>query len=263
MREQIFISYRREGGDVTAKLICEALKNRGYTVFYDYDSLKGGYFDDKIFKAIERCNDFVVVLPENSLDRCVNENDWVRQEIAHALKSKKNIIPIMLPEFEFPNDLPKDIEDISRINGIRFIMDYFETVIDTITKRITSTPLIQTIGPQNSNLQTKEDQAVIWAKIGLACPKIFVKYLLSLLSVLAFLFCVGTKITIGTFVFLVTTIIGATSLFNNTRKHINDNILLVLVIITMGFIYYGCFLAIMTIANIFMAKKWKKLLENN
>jgi len=43
MFEQIFISYRRDGGDVTAKLICEALKNRGFTVFYDYDSISGGY----------------------------------------------------------------------------------------------------------------------------------------------------------------------------------------------------------------------------
>ena len=45
MSEQVFISYRRVGGDVTAKLICEALKNRGYTVFYDFDSLHGGHFD--------------------------------------------------------------------------------------------------------------------------------------------------------------------------------------------------------------------------
>ena len=47
MSEQIFISYRRDGGDVTAKLICEALKNRGFSVFYDFDSLLGGYFDSR------------------------------------------------------------------------------------------------------------------------------------------------------------------------------------------------------------------------
>ena len=42
MSEQVFISYRREGGDIIAKLICESLKNNGYTVFYDYDSISGG-----------------------------------------------------------------------------------------------------------------------------------------------------------------------------------------------------------------------------
>ena len=45
MDNQIFISYRRTGGDTTAKLICETLKNRGFSVFYDFDTLKGGFFD--------------------------------------------------------------------------------------------------------------------------------------------------------------------------------------------------------------------------
>ena len=41
MKEQIFISYRREGGTVIARLICESLKNEGYSVFYDYVSRCG------------------------------------------------------------------------------------------------------------------------------------------------------------------------------------------------------------------------------
>ena len=106
MSDQVFISYRRDGGDTTAKLICEALKNNGYTVFFDYDSISGGFFDERILKSIEDCNDFILVLPKNALDRCVNEDDWVRAEISCALKHKKNIIPVMLPEFEFPANLP-------------------------------------------------------------------------------------------------------------------------------------------------------------
>ena len=129
MNEQVFISYRREGGDITAKLICESLKNSGYTVFYDYDSLSGGYFDDRILEAIRNCTDFVLVLPKNSLDRCVNENDWVRKEIAYAIQHHKNIVPIAHPDFVFPTNLPDDIKDISRINAISFIMAYFEGVM--------------------------------------------------------------------------------------------------------------------------------------
>ena len=110
MSEQIFISYRREGGVTCAKLICEALKNHGYTVFFDFDSIRGGFFDERIFDAIDGCKDFILVLPENSLDRCVNEDDWVRQEIAYAVKKKKNIIPVMLEGFRFPAELPEEIE---------------------------------------------------------------------------------------------------------------------------------------------------------
>ena len=138
MGSQIFISYRRNGGDVAAKLICEALKNRGYTVFYDYDSLKGGTFDNRILEAVEQCNDVVLVLPKRALHRCRHKNDWVRQEIRHALALKKNIIPIMMDKFEFPKKLPQDIQDVTKYNGVRFQMDFFDTVVDKIAERLVS-----------------------------------------------------------------------------------------------------------------------------
>ena len=139
MTNQIFISYRRTGGDVTAKLICETLKNRGYSVFYDYETLKGGYFDTRILEAIEDCRDFVLVLPPHALDRCTDEDDWVRNEIRHALRCGKdiNIIPVILPGFEFPKDLPADIAPVTRYNGVRFAMDYFDAVIDKIEEKLT------------------------------------------------------------------------------------------------------------------------------
>ena len=143
---QIFISYRRDGGDVTAKLICEALKNKGYSVVFDFDALKGGFFDTRILQTIQGCSDVVLVLPVGGLDRCVNNDDWVRQEIRHAISCKKNIIPVMLNGFEFPDNLPEDIEVIRRYNGVRFAMDYFDAVIDKIAERLIARP-------QNQNYQ--------------------------------------------------------------------------------------------------------------
>ena len=133
--DQIFISYRRKGGDVVAKLICSELQNRGYSVFYDYDSLKGGYFDDHIVDAIKNCKDFILVLPKRALARCRNKKDWVRQEIICALEEKKNIIPVMVGGFEFPNKLPPEISDVSRCNGVRFEMAYLDAVIDKIIEK--------------------------------------------------------------------------------------------------------------------------------
>lgn len=88
-KHSIFISYRRDGGDTTAKLICETLKHKGYTVFFDCDSLKGGCFDNRLLDAIDKCSDVILVLPKNALARCKNENDWVRQEIRRALTKNK------------------------------------------------------------------------------------------------------------------------------------------------------------------------------
>ena len=138
MSYQIFISYRRDGGDVTAKLICETLKNKGYSVFYDYDALKGGIFDSRILDAIDQCSDFVLILPKKALARCKDEDDWLRQEISRALEKEKNIIPVMMDKFKFPRRMPAEIRDISRYNGVRFRMDFYESVIDKIIEKLTA-----------------------------------------------------------------------------------------------------------------------------
>lgn len=144
----VFISYRRDGGDITAKLVSEALKNRGYQTFYDYDTLKGGVFDEQIKQEVINCSDVVLVLPKNALDRCVNEDDWVRQEISLALSSGKNIVPLMLDGFNFPEKLPDDIDKVRFYNGVRFHMDLFDAVVDKIAEMLTAKPLQ---GPKKQN----------------------------------------------------------------------------------------------------------------
>ena len=47
----VFISYRREGGDKYARLIQQALEQE-YRVFLDYDELKDGVFDQHIIPSL-------------------------------------------------------------------------------------------------------------------------------------------------------------------------------------------------------------------
>lgn len=138
MSKQIFISYRREGGNIYAKAVCDALQNCGYTVFYDFDSIHGDYFDSKIMAAIEECNDFILILSDNALDKCINDADLLRLEIRYALKCNKNIIPVILPEFAFPATIPNDIKEIEKIGRVLFSIPYFNAVIDTIKGRMIS-----------------------------------------------------------------------------------------------------------------------------
>lgn len=90
----IFISYRREGGAQYARILQLMLQQRGYKVFLDYDELTDGVFGDRIRSAIIEAPVFMLVLSAKSLERCVNEDDWVRQEILLALQEKKHLIPI-------------------------------------------------------------------------------------------------------------------------------------------------------------------------
>ena len=133
---EIFISYRRDGGNDLAGRLEDRLKHRGYRVFFDIESMRSGEFNEQIYYAIDECTDVLLVLPPFALDRCVNEDDWVRKEIVYAIEKGKNIIPIMMRGFEFPKVLPKEIDKIRLMNGIEASPQYFDAVIDKIVQNL-------------------------------------------------------------------------------------------------------------------------------
>jgi TPR repeat protein len=139
---QIFISYRRLGGEDLARLLEYKLTDRGFKVFFDVEALRSGAFNTALFEKIAECTDVLVVLPPNGLDRCVNPGDWVRLEIARALKLKKNVIPIMMRNFSFPDTLPEDIDDLRHMNAIVANNEYFDASFEKlVSKFLLSKPL--------------------------------------------------------------------------------------------------------------------------
>lgn len=114
MNYDVFISYRRNTGADDARLLQQALKARGFEVFFDYDSLRDGKFDDGILEAIDAAPVFVMLLSEGSLDRCAEEGDWVRAEIERALAKGGRIIPVApsSQRWSFPDNLPASLRSI-------------------------------------------------------------------------------------------------------------------------------------------------------
>lgn len=128
----IFISYRRDGGEALACLLCTKLRQRGCSVFYDVESLRSGKFNTKIFSVIQECTDVIVILPDHALDRCIDESDWVRKEISCSIKHDKNIIPVMMRKFKWPKKLPEEIQDIVNYNGVSANMEYFDATFEKL-----------------------------------------------------------------------------------------------------------------------------------
>lgn len=130
----IFISYRRKGGGGTASQIKESLSILGYNCFLDVNSLKSGDFPTSFKEAIENCTDFLLVLSPGDLDERDDCNDWVRLEIQHALAFKKNIIPILLPNFSFPEKLPESINEIRLINALNLDPQFYDAFKEKLVK---------------------------------------------------------------------------------------------------------------------------------
>jgi len=137
----VFISYRREGGYDTAKHLYDLLTRDGYRVSFDIDTLRNGDFDTSLLNRIDECKDFILIVDAHAFDRTLNpnfnpNNDWLRQELAYALKMKKNIIPIFLSGVSgFPINLPMDIAEVIRKNGPEYNRYYFNEFYEQLKKR--------------------------------------------------------------------------------------------------------------------------------
>ena len=135
MAYDIFISYRRGGGKEIARPLKEALASKGYKVFLDFDELTDGFFDERIFQAIDEAPVFMIILTEHALDRCADENDWVRKEIEYALLKNKNIIPVN-PDKQFrsfPEEIPEVVK--SGIGQHQFsVLDTEQLFVESLDK---------------------------------------------------------------------------------------------------------------------------------
>lgn len=131
-----FISYRRENGFLMAQVIYDRLKERGIQCFFDLEELRSGKFDEKILVAIREAHTFILILPKDALNRCVNEDDWVRREIIEAVRCDKVIIPIMYDGFEWPKkwnaEIPKEFHGLEKNNGVSGTQEYLPAMIDKI-----------------------------------------------------------------------------------------------------------------------------------
>lgn len=137
----IFISYRREGGYDTAKHLYDLLIRDGYRVSFDIDTLRNGDFDVQLYERIDQCKDFLLIVDQHAFDRCLDPNsvpqeDWLRCELAYALKKNKNIIPVFLSGVKgFPRDLPEDIAKVAVKNGPEYNRYHFNSFYKDLKKR--------------------------------------------------------------------------------------------------------------------------------
>ena len=144
MAYDIFISYRRKGaGAGVAGELQSKLENLGYKVFLDVDKIGSGQFPEQIKQAISECKDFLLVLSPGTLDRCVDEEDWVRREIILAQEQNKNIVGVGLPGFVMPEEdaLPEPLKSLATRQVFVWTHEYRAASFEKIAENLVSTKL--------------------------------------------------------------------------------------------------------------------------
>lgn len=130
------------------------LKNAGYTVFFDHETLGAGNFISNIQNAIDDSTDFLLLLSRDALSKRIFEDDDIlHKEIAYALKKRKQIVGIMLSGFEsFPKVLPEDIVELPHANCLYGKMEYYEAMFS----KLVSGQFLKSIPRNNANIKVEK-----------------------------------------------------------------------------------------------------------
>ncbi len=134
----VFISYRREPAWSIARSIFLALRDKNYDVFMDVEDIDNGQFDTVILNQIAARAHFLLILTPGTLDRCVSADDWVRREIEHAIDLQRNVVPVLVDNFNFVGTeqmLTGKLSGLPRYNALPLVPYYFDAGIDILHDR--------------------------------------------------------------------------------------------------------------------------------
>jgi hypothetical protein len=145
MSGQIFISYRRDDSAGFAGRLYDRLHDRlpQNKIFIDVDSINPGIdFVEAIEKSVGACDVLIAVIgkhwlisaDEEGRRRLDNPKDFVRTEIATALKRGIRVIPVLVEGASIPrdNDLPDDLKALARRQALGVSHDRFRADADRL-----------------------------------------------------------------------------------------------------------------------------------
>src|SRR5215211_2979669 len=195
--ERVFISYRRDESAGYAGRIADSFEEYfgEDKVFRDIDSLEPGLdFSEAIERALESSEVLLAVIGKHWLTatdaagqrRLENPHDFVRVEIATALKRNIRVIPVLVQGASMPSadEVPEDLAPLTRRNAIelhdtswrddiRRLITVIERVIKGTSAATPDDPEVkrpskkQTATPDDSEVKRPSKKLLWWAAGGI------------------------------------------------------------------------------------------------
>ena len=151
IEKTVFLSYRRTNVP-WALAIFHNLTSHGYDVFFDFNGIASGDFERVILENIHARAHFLVLLTPSALERCDQPGDWLLREIETAMESQRNIVPLMLENFDFDApgiaaELTGKLAELEHYNALRVPADYFEEAMDRLRDNFLNVALDTVLHP--------------------------------------------------------------------------------------------------------------------
>ena len=163
----MFVNYRRDDERSAAARVRDRLAAAfgGSNVFMDVDNLTAGQrFDKELEKALSQTDIFLAVIGPRWMElftqrQALSERDYVRDEIAQALKRGIVVIPVLIESATLPrgDDLPEDIRELVLHQKHSIAHEQFGRDVDSLIDAIrlslqASQPSIAWLKPRGSTI---------------------------------------------------------------------------------------------------------------
>ena len=145
----IFLSYRRTDTGGYAGRLGEALEKHfgKRSVFQDVEAIEPGRnFENAITMAVGRCDVLLELIgdtwcTERNDDgglRLEDPRDFVRLEVASALRAKKHVLPVLVEGARMPPDhfLPADLKALARVQALELSDSRWEYDVERLVSAI-------------------------------------------------------------------------------------------------------------------------------
>ncbi len=130
---RLFVSYRRDSWPFTGRLVEDLRRHVAAEIFVDFQGIDEANFESAILRNLRQSDAVLLVLSATTFDsgRIFRPDDWVRREVAEALRLGK---PIVLAGIDgrvppSPVDLPEDIRAITKMQAIAFYPEYWDAAV--------------------------------------------------------------------------------------------------------------------------------------
>ena len=179
--ERVFINYRRDESAGYAGRIADSFEEYfgEDKVFRDIDSLEPGLdFSEAIERTLESSEVLIAVIGKNWLTatdaagqrRLENPDDFVRVEIATALKRNIRVIPVLVQGASMPgtDELPEDLAPLTRRNAFELHDSSWGDDIRrliTVIERVIKGPSVAT--PDEREVKLPSKKLLWWAAGGI------------------------------------------------------------------------------------------------
>jgi hypothetical protein len=149
----IYVGYRKDIGTALADRLATTLTRRGFRV--RLGGRQAGPADERLLKTIEEAADFVLLLGPGTLDPALaDEHDRLRLELAHAFRTDRNVIPVLIKGCALPEAgaLPADLAMLGNCHPVAYDPAKSVESIARVAHRLTSHA---TLDDRKSNRQAK------------------------------------------------------------------------------------------------------------